>query len=88
MGTNVSITGSLDGVVVADFNRVLAGSYATMFLGDLRATAIKVESPSSMLSGLVNFGGAYALPGDIAHRMGIPHPSICPCEQFLPPTGF
>jgi len=35
-----------------------------------------------MLSGLVNFGGAYALTGDVAHGMGIQHPSICPYEQF------
>jgi crotonobetainyl-CoA:carnitine CoA-transferase CaiB-like acyl-CoA transferase len=37
---------------------------------------------SSMLSGLVNFGGAYALTGDVSHGMGIRHPSICPYEEF------
>ncbi len=37
---------------------------------------------SSMLSGLVNFGGAYALTGDVAHGIGIQHPSICPYEPF------
>ena len=35
----------LDGVVVADFSRVLAGPYATMLLADMGATVIKVESP-------------------------------------------
>ena len=35
----------LDGLLVADFARVLAGPYATMLLGDLGATIIKVESP-------------------------------------------
>ena len=36
----------LDGVLVADFSRVLAGPYATMLLADLGATVVKVESPA------------------------------------------
>jgi crotonobetainyl-CoA:carnitine CoA-transferase CaiB-like acyl-CoA transferase len=39
-------TGPLAGLLVADFSRVLAGPYATMLLGDLGATVIKVESPA------------------------------------------
>ena len=35
----------LDGVVVADFSRVLAGPLATMTLADLGATVVKVEHP-------------------------------------------
>ena len=35
----------LDGLLVADFSRVLAGPYATMLLGDLGADVVKVERP-------------------------------------------
>lgn len=35
----------LDGVLVADFSRVLAGPLATMTLGDLGADVVKVEHP-------------------------------------------
>ncbi len=38
--------GPLDGLLIADFSRVLAGPYGTMLLGDLGATVIKVESPA------------------------------------------
>lgn len=41
------MTGALDGIVVIDFSRVLAGPYATMLLGDFGAEVVKVERPGT-----------------------------------------
>jgi crotonobetainyl-CoA:carnitine CoA-transferase CaiB-like acyl-CoA transferase len=41
------MAGALDGIVVADFSRVLAGPYCTMLLGDLGAEVVKVERPGT-----------------------------------------
>ena len=40
------MAGPLDGLVVADFSRILAGPYATMLLADMGADVIKVEGPA------------------------------------------
>jgi crotonobetainyl-CoA:carnitine CoA-transferase CaiB-like acyl-CoA transferase len=40
------MTGPLDGLLVADFSRVLAGPYATMLLADMGAEVVKVEGPT------------------------------------------
>jgi len=37
----------LEGLLVADFSRVLAGPFATMLLGDLGADVVKVERPGT-----------------------------------------
>jgi crotonobetainyl-CoA:carnitine CoA-transferase CaiB-like acyl-CoA transferase len=41
----VTVAGPLDGVVVVDLSRALAGPHAAMMLGDLGARVIKVETP-------------------------------------------
>ena len=38
--------GPLEGLLVADFSRILAGPYASMLLADMGADVVKVESPT------------------------------------------
>ena len=47
MGRSLSDSGALEGLLVADFSRVLAGPLATMTLGDLGADIVKVERPGT-----------------------------------------
>jgi crotonobetainyl-CoA:carnitine CoA-transferase CaiB-like acyl-CoA transferase len=42
-----TVSGPLDGVLVVDLTRALAGPHAAMMLGDLGARVVKVESPGS-----------------------------------------
>jgi crotonobetainyl-CoA:carnitine CoA-transferase CaiB-like acyl-CoA transferase len=61
------IAGALEGIVVVDFSRILAGPYATMMLGDVGADVVKVERPGS---------------GDDTRHWGPPHDSAGVATYF------
>ncbi len=64
------MTGALDGIVVADFSRVLAGPYATMLLGDLGAEVLKVERPGAG-DDTRHWGPPYAADGTATYFAGV-----------------
>jgi crotonobetainyl-CoA:carnitine CoA-transferase CaiB-like acyl-CoA transferase len=60
---------SLDGILVADFSRVLAGPLATMLLGDLGADVIKVEHPIG--DDTRRWGPPWASDGESSYYLGL-----------------
>ena len=64
------MTGALDGLVVADFGRVLAGPYATMLLADLGAEVIKMERPGAG-DDTRAWGPPYAEDGQATYYQGV-----------------
>jgi crotonobetainyl-CoA:carnitine CoA-transferase CaiB-like acyl-CoA transferase len=60
---------SLDGVLVADFSRVLAGPLATMLLGDLGADVVKIEHPDG--DDTRRWGPPWAPDGESSYSLGL-----------------
>ncbi|MEK6205174.1 MAG: CoA transferase, partial [Amylibacter sp.] len=54
------MAGALDGLVVLDLSRILAGPTATQMLGDLGATILKIENPKSGGDDTRSWGPNYA----------------------------
>ncbi len=52
--------GALDGLVVLDLSRILAGPTATQLMGDLGATVIKIENPKTGGDDTRSWGPPYA----------------------------
>lgn len=77
---------ALDGVLVADFSRVLAGPYATMLLGDLGATVVKVERPGTG-DDTRSWGPPFSADGRSTYFHSVnrnkpPSPSTCPTARI------
>ncbi|MEP3297417.1 MAG: CoA transferase [Pseudoruegeria sp.] len=58
------MVGALDGVLVLDLSRILAGPTATQLLGDLGATVIKIENPKTGGDDTRSWGPPYAQTPD------------------------
>jgi formyl-CoA transferase len=58
------MVGALDGLVVLDLSRILAGPTATQMLGDFGATILKIENPKSGGDDTRSWGPNYAVGSD------------------------
>jgi len=58
------MSGALDGLVVLDLSRILAGPTATQMLGDLGATILKIENPKTGGDDTRAWGPNYAVDKD------------------------
>ena len=62
--------GALEGILVADFTRVLAGPYATMLLADLGADVVKIERPGHG-DDTRDWGPPYAEDGQATYYLSV-----------------
>jgi crotonobetainyl-CoA:carnitine CoA-transferase CaiB-like acyl-CoA transferase len=65
-----AMNGALNGLLVADFSRVLAGPYATMLLADLGADVVKVERPGGG-DDTRAWGPPFAADGTATYFLGV-----------------
>ena len=70
MDPALPLPGALDGLLVADFSRVLAGPYATMLLADLGADVVKVERPGAG-DDTRTWGPPFAPDGTATYFLGV-----------------
>ena len=83
MSDTAATAGPLDGLVVIDLSRALAGPHAGMILGDLGARVIKVETPETG-DDTRGWGPPFVTPDDPG-RLGSPATS-CPATATRNPS--
>lgn len=80
------MSGPLEGIVVADFTRVLAGPYCTMLLGDMGAEVVKVERPGSG-DDTRAWGPPYAPSGQSTYFAGVNRNKVSVGIDLATPEG-